>query len=84
MNWFKIFSLTEFLATELASKTYTAFLEGVGQKDILVTQGNVTGVLFEDTFIPLYFEGKNPYQRNKYAVYVDPDNDVWIGIEVPE
>jgi hypothetical protein len=83
-DWYKIFNLTEFYEADLVSKVYTVFLTGVGQKDILVTQGNTTGVTYEDTFLPLNFnDEKNPYQRNKYAVFVDDNNDVWLGIEVP-
>lgn len=81
-NWYRIFSLTEFLATGLVSRTYTVSLEGIGQVDILVTRGNLVNVLFQDTFLGINFNDENPYYRSPYAVYVDPDNGVWVGIEV--
>lgn len=83
-DWYKIFSLPEFLATGLVSRTYTLVLEDIGEKDILVTQGLYVGVTYDDVFIPLQFAGRNPHIRDGRAVFVDENQDVWLGFEVPE
>lgn len=83
-DWYKIFSLPEFLETGLVSRTYSHVLEGRGQKDILVTHGFYVSVTYEDVFLPLQFEGRNPHVRDGVAVFVDENEDVWLGFEVTE
>jgi len=82
-NWFKIFNRTDFLATGLASRTYKLNLEGVGQKDFLVTFGNLVGVTYEGIFLTLV-EGENPFIFEGHALYIDANNDVFWGIEIDE
>lgn len=81
-KWYKIFNLTDFEATGLVSRTVTLFLQDVGLKDILITKGNFVSMLYEDTFLPINFLDKNPYSTNGYGIYLDADQDVWLGIEV--
>ncbi len=87
-NWFKIFNLTEFLTLDLVSKTYLVILDGVGQKDILVTLGNEISIVYEDVLLVLDFEAANPFTREgddaTYGIYKDSSNDVWLGIELEE
>lgn len=80
-TWFKIFNRTEFLALNLVSKTYTHNLQGIGQKDILVTRGNGIGVLYDDVFLTLDL-GDNPFVMDDRALYIDALNDVYVGIAV--
>lgn len=81
-NWYKIFNLTEWLATGLTSRTVKAFLDGKGEKEFLITQGNETGVTVDEVFLTVKLEGKNPYTRDGMAVFVDANQDVWVGYEV--
>lgn len=83
-DWYNLFSLPEFLATGLVSRKLTLFLEGHGLQEILVTQGNLTSITYDDTFLPIEFEGANPFARSPYAVYKDTDENIWLGIEVAE
>ncbi len=78
-NWYNLFNLTEWLATQLVSRTLTVFLDGIGQMDILVTQGNETGITVEDVFLPLLFGNHNPYAKGNWAIYKDANDDVWLG-----
>ncbi len=80
LDWYNIFSLPEFLETGLVSRTYTKVLEDLGEKDILVTQGNYTGMTYEDVFLPLQFADANPYERDGFAIYIDENQDVWLGV----
>lgn len=79
-DWYKIFNLTDFLATGLVSRTYKYYLEGVGLKDVLITQGNFTGMTIDDTFLCLDLNDKMPFEFNDKAIYKDENNDVWYGI----
>jgi len=83
-NWFKIFNKTEFLATGLVSRTLSLNLEGVGQKKILVTFGNLIGVAYEGVFLTLTEGGDNPFIFEGHALYIDSNNDVFIGFEINE
>lgn len=83
-NWFKIFNTVEFAALGLVSKTYTFNLDGVGQKDIFVTKGVTYGITYEGVFLSLNLNGLNPFSFEGYAIYVDENNDVYLGIEVDE
>jgi hypothetical protein len=83
-DWYNLFSLTEFLAEGLVSRTLHVNLEGVGQRDILVTKGNQVSLIYEDVILPINFQNQNPYSRagekSTYAVYQDSNNDIWLGI----
>ena len=81
-TWFKIFNITEFDALNLISKTYTFILDGVGQKDILVTKGVTYGMTYEGDFLSLNMIDRNPFEFEGYAIYVDADQNVYLGIEV--
>ncbi len=85
-DWYELFSLPEFLATGLVSRTVKVVLEGKGQKDILITQGALTSIVFEDVFLPLQFEDANPFVREgddgTYAIYKDSDDMIHLGVLV--
>lgn len=83
-RWFKIFNTEEFDDTGLVSRTYTLNLEGVGQKDILVTKGEGYGITYEGVFLSLQMNGDNPFIFDGHAIYVDGADDVYLGIEVPD
>lgn len=82
-NWFKIFNLTEFLATGLISKTYTQELVGIGVKDVLVTNGNMISLTYEDVMLSINLNGKNPFVFEGMAVFLDDlTQDVYLGFEI--
>lgn len=84
-DWYKIFNKTEFEDTGLVSRTLTLYLDGVGDKEVLVTKANELGVVYEDVFLRVNFNNENPYTISPYAVFLDTENqDVYLGIEVPE
>lgn len=77
---YKIFNLAEFEATGLVSRTVSAFLEGIGQRDILITKGNAVSILYEGVFLSLNLGNDNPFEFDGHAVFLDPNGDVWLGI----
>lgn len=81
-KWFKIFNATEFDALDLISKTYTVNLEGIGQRDILVTKGTNYGLTYEGIFLSVQMNEQNPFKFDGHAVYIDDANDVWLGTPI--
>lgn len=77
--WFKIFNRTDFEATGVVSRTYSLNLEGVGLKSILVTKGETIGITYDDVFLSLELNEKNPLEFEGYAIYVDENDDVYLG-----
>lgn len=77
--WYFMFNLDEFNALGLVSRTYTLTLENIGQKDVLLTKGNYIGITYEGIFLPLNQTEKNPFEFDDQAIYVDEDQNVWLG-----
>ena len=83
-TWYYIFNAEAFTETALVSRTYTVTLDGIGKKDILVTQGHQLGLSYDGVFLPLELNGKNPFTFEDRAAYIDEDDNVWLGIAIPE
>jgi hypothetical protein len=87
-DWYLIFNLNEFVATDLVSRKVKVLLEDVGEKEVLITKGNVVSVLYEDVLLPIDFQTYNPFigvgELSHYAVYKDSSANVWLGIETAE
>ncbi len=82
-DWYKLFNLTEWLEEELVSRKLTVFLDGIGQKEIMIFQGNETSILVDDDILlPVKFNEENPWVKSGYGVFVDVNQDVWVGFEV--
>lgn len=79
-TFYNVFNLDDFEAEGLVSKEYTKEFEGVGEKTILVTKSNLVGVLFDDIYLPLELNNNNPFEMDDRAVYIDDDNEVYVGI----
>lgn len=84
-NWFLIFNMQVFMASELASKQVQLDLRGIGLSTFLISRGNEVSILYlDDIFLPVNFLGQNPYAVPGYAVFIDENHDVWFGFEVVE
>lgn len=83
-TWFNVFNRIAFQELGLVSKVYTLDLEGIGPKDILVTQGETLGMTYEGVFLSLEMSDENPFAFEGFAIYVDASNDVFLGIEIDE
>lgn len=85
-DWFKLFNLDDFNDLDLVSRKLTVSLETYGEKEILITKGNMVSLVFEDVIMPIGFEDDNPFIREgdegTYAAYLDAEDNVWLGIEV--
>lgn len=83
-DWYKIFNLTDFMATNLVSRNYQVILGGIGLEDILITRGNLVSALFDGVLLSLDLNDKNPFYFEDRAIYLDNNNDVWVGKKVNE
>lgn len=83
-DWFELFNLTEFNNLGLVSRELEVELEGIGPKTIRITKGNYTSIMYDDVFLPINMNDANPFVFEGYAVYVDDNDDVFLGIEIDE
>lgn len=81
-DWYKLFNLDEFNATGLTSQTKTVILEGRGQKEVSIFKGIGVSIMYDDVFLTMDLNDKNPFTFENKAVYVDGNNDIWLGIEL--
>lgn len=79
-DWYNIVNKTEFEASGLVSQELELNLEGVGQKSILVTKGNLVSLVVDGIIISLGLSDANPFAFGGYAIYLDASNNVWLGI----
>ena len=84
-DWYKLFNLSEYKATNLISRNYQVVLDGIGQKEIYIARGNEISLIYEDVILPVKFHSANPFIREgddaSYAVFLDENDYVWLGIE---
>lgn len=84
-NWYKLpISLPQFLETGLTSREAVVLLEGIGRTTLLISRGNLVSITYAGVTLPVNYEGINPYKAEGYAAFLDPDQNIWFGIEVPE
>lgn len=79
--WFyKIINLDEFEALDLPSRSLEVTLDSIGLKTILVTKGETVSLLYEGVFLSVNLNGNNPFEFDGHAVYIDENNDIYLGI----
>lgn len=84
-NWYKVFNLAD-IPDEIISKTFTVNLAGIGEVNLLVSVGVTTSITYDGVLLPLLFNGENPFigLGEKYAVYKDSDDYVFLGFRTEE
>lgn len=83
-DWYKLFNKSEFEAENIPARTLLVQLDDRGVETFEIFRGNYVAVMYGDAFLPINFLDQNPYAQNGYAVYRDPNDDVWFGFEVEE
>jgi hypothetical protein len=79
-NWYILFNKAEFIAKGLVSFEGEVNIEGVGIKNFLVTQGNLTSIVYDDVLLSIDLNQKNPFRLGEYAVWQDSLNNIWLGL----
>lgn len=80
-DWYKILNRADFLESGLVSREVTLLLDGVGQAVVLVTRGNCVAITYNGIMLAVELLGDNPFTFDGHAVYVDSNDDIWLGIE---
>ncbi len=78
---YKIINLDAFNATGLVSRKLSLFLGTLGLKEILVTRGNLVSILYEGVYLSLNLNDKNPFEFEDHCIFIDPNNDIFLGIK---
>lgn len=85
-NWFLIFNRLEFDLTGLVSRKYSVTLDGIGDKDILVTRGNLLSMTYEgvmvslDTNPPVDAPFTAPFIFDNLGMMQTTNGDVYLGV----
>jgi hypothetical protein len=80
-NWYNVINKTDFEALGLPSKEVTVNLVGIGEKTILVTKGELVSLTYEGVLLSANLNNKNPFAFEGYAIYLDLNNNIWLGVE---
>lgn len=80
-DWYKITTLTEFMAADLPSRDYEIQFP-TSIETVSVYVGDYVSVMFRDVFVPIGLNGDNPCNFDGIGVFYDEDDYIWIGIEV--
>lgn len=83
-TWYNIFNKTVFEGLGLEFKEYTFNLEGIGQKTIIVSKGNYLSMTYEGIMLAINVNDQNPFLFDDHAIYLDENDDVWLGIKDSE
>jgi hypothetical protein len=81
-DWYEIINEDDFIAMDLVSTTKELYLEDVGLKEVLVTRGNYTSLLYEGVFLTANLNSHNPFEFDDHAIYKDDSNNLYLGIKV--
>jgi hypothetical protein len=79
-DWYRVINLTAFENTGLVSRNVQVILGQLGLKNILVVKGNLISILYDDILLSIDLNGKNPFEFENHAVYVDDSYQIWLGI----
>lgn len=80
-DWYYLFNLAEFIADNLSSRELTFTFPTLGLVTILITNGNLYSIVFNDVMLPIGLNNLNPFYFGGYAVYYDAAQGVWLGIQ---
>lgn len=79
-KWYQVFNLDSFLEAGLVSREYKIAIAGVGEKTIVAFSAVGVSILVDDIFLTIGLNEKNPMRFDTYAVFLDENDDVWLGI----
>jgi hypothetical protein len=81
-DWYNVYNKATFEAEDLVSKELTLDLDGRGVKEVLLTKGDGISVTVDDVFLMVNLNDRNPFEMDQMAVYLDEDDEIWVGFEV--
>lgn len=81
---YKIYNVNDFLAMDIPSFMFQLTLEDVGTETFMLAKGNLVSLLYKDVFLPIGLNNQNPYFFDGVCVYLDSNDDIWLGIKKEE
>lgn len=85
-NWYLIFNRHEFEEFKIPSKMYSVILNGIGEKDILATRGNLLSIVYNSTMVSLD-TGEDPQRpflgpffMDNIGIYQNENSDIFLGV----
>jgi hypothetical protein len=79
-EWYFLANKADFEATGLTSFEAKVVLNGIGEKTVLFTKGNLISIYYDTYFLPIGLNGANPFRYGNYAVFLDQSDDIWLGV----
>lgn len=79
-NWIKVYNLQDFINADLVSREVDLEVPGLGATTVMLTKGIGYGIRYDDYFLPIELNGKNPYIFDNLLIYLDPNDDIWLGL----
>ncbi len=79
-DWYRLFNKTDFEATGLTSYSITLDLEGVGLREVMIVKGNTISLIIDELMLAVNLNGRNPFRYGTRAVWLDDNDDVWLGV----
>lgn len=83
-TWYYIFNTDEFDALDIPSQSLTLILGDIGSQEVTIFKGNFYGIKFDDVLLCVNVNDRNPFQFEGYAIYLDDENNIWLGIEIED
>ncbi len=83
-TWYKVINKNDFDALDIPSKQIEVILENIGLSRVLVCKGIHTSILYDGVFLTIGLNDENPFVIDGHAVYLDENDDIFLGIEVDE
>jgi hypothetical protein len=77
-DWYELFNLSE--VNSRVSFEKTMILEGLGQKTILVVNGETTSIIYDDIMLSINLNDRIPFEFEGHVVFLDSNNNIWLGI----
>ncbi len=82
---YKLFNAVEFEDTGLISRTLKVELSNLGNREILVTKTEeLLSIVYEGVMLSANLNEKNPFEFEEMGIYIDEDDDVWLGIKIED
>ncbi len=79
LNWYKTFNKDEFYDSNLISRTDTFELD-IGSLEMTIFRGNEFSIKVNDVLLAGNLNDKNPFVFEGYGIYLDDNEDIWIGV----
>ena len=83
-DWYLIINRQDFIDMDIPIYTFQKILEGPGLKEISVVRGNKISIIYETILLTSFMNDNNPFYFEDHAIFVDVEEDIYLGILIEE